>query len=118
MGNFLIHYTQEKQDKKTYKSASTCELKLRYDDDIIYYEGEFVLNYHRNNLQKNISFKHEFELNTNTGDINVSYKLRNNNLTESRLFNNRDITKENDFKMLYELCENGFYRGEKRNIKL
>jgi hypothetical protein len=114
MGNFLVHYTQEKQDKKTYKSAATCELKLRYDNNILYYEGEFVLNYHRNNLQKNISFKHELELNTNTGDIKTTYILRNNNLTDSQLFNNRDSIKENNFKMLYELCENGFYRGEKR----
>ena len=115
MGNFLVHYTQEKQDKKTYKSISSCELKLQYIDDVIWYQGEFTLNYHRNNVEKNIAFKHYFELNTNTGDINISYKINNNNLTDSELFRNKEILKQNDFKMLYDLCENGFYRGEKRN---
>ena len=103
MGNFLVHYTQEKQDKKTYKSISSCELKLQYIDDVIWYQGEFTLNYHRNNVEKNIAFKHYFELNTNTGDINISYKINNNNLTDSELFRNKEILKQNDFKMLYDL---------------
>ena len=44
------------------------------------------------------------------------YEIKNSNLdSEGRLFKNSKETKKNNFKLLYDLTDNGVYRGEKRN---
>jgi hypothetical protein len=61
-----------------------------------------------------VIFDHYLELNTVTGDFNVNYKITNDNVVSNELLRSTHKTKKNDFKMLFDLCDNSFMRGEKR----
>ena len=111
--DLLFTHEQEKKDRKS-SSISECNLKLFSDSDKLIYTGIFDLDYHRYGARKHITFEHTLLLNLNNGDIEVSYKLINDKLTDDKIFKTSSKTKKNDFKLLYELSENGFERGEKR----
>lgn len=111
--DLLFFHTQEKKDKKS-NAKSICNLKLFREDQIIIFESEFNLDFHRYGSKKNITFHHFFEFNIKNGDIEVTYKIINDNLTSDKMFRNCIIKKRNDFKLLFDLTENGFERGEKR----
>jgi hypothetical protein len=111
--DLLFSYTQEKKDKKS-NAKSICNLKLYKEDQIIFFESEFNLDFHRYGSKKNITFYHTFELNIKNGDIDVTYRIINDNLTSDKMFRNCFFKKKNDFKLLFDLTENGFERGEKR----
>jgi hypothetical protein len=53
-------------------------------------------------------------VNVNNGDISVTYKIINDNLTNEKIFKTSSTTKKNDFKKLKSLTEYGFEKGEKR----
>ena len=54
------------------------------------------------------------DIDINSGDLQVTYKIINENLTDDKMFRNSIRIKKNDFKLLLDLTENGFERGEKR----
>ena len=110
--DLLFKYNQEKTDK--YNSKSTCDLKLFYDNVTIVYDSLFDFEYQRYGNKKRVMFHHNLSLNTTTGDVTVTYKITNDNLTKEKSFNNKTKIKKNDFSLLLELTENGFIRGEKR----
>jgi hypothetical protein len=111
--DLLLIHNQKKVDSKS-GSVSLCDLKLYSDDNNIEFVGTFDFDYQRYGYKKQITFTHTFNLNITTGDIVVGYKLNNNNLTDERQFKSSSLTKKNSFKLLCELSENGYYRGEKR----
>lgn len=110
--DLLFKYNQEKNDK--YNSKSNCDLKLFYDGTTIIYDSLFDFEYQRYGNKKKVQFHHNLSFSTITGDVIVTYKIINDNLTNEKLFNNKIKTKKNDFTLLLELTENGFIRGEKR----
>lgn len=113
--DLLLTHNQKKIDRKS-GSVSICDLKLYSDDLNIEYFGTFDFDYQRCGVKRQVTFIHSFTLNTLTGDIIINYKLISNNSTKERniLYGPSNQSKKNSFKMLFELSENGFYRGEKR----
>jgi len=111
--DLLLKHNQKKIDNKS-GSVSICDLRLFSDDDNIEYFGTFDFDYQRYGYKRQVTFIHSFTLNILTGDILINYKLINNNLTKEQQLKTSSQSKKNSFKMLSELSENGFYRGEKR----
>lgn len=111
--DLLLIHNQKKVDSKS-GSVSICDLKLYSDDNNIEFVGTFDFDYQRYGSKKQVTFTHSFNLNIVTGDIVVGYRIINNNLTDERQFKSSALTKKNSFKLLCELSENGYYRGEKR----
>jgi hypothetical protein len=111
--DLLLIHNQKKVDSKS-GSVSMCDLKLYSDNNNIEFVGTFDFDYQRYGYKKQVTFTHAFNLNIPTGDFVVLYKLNNNNLTDERQFKSSSLSKKNSFKLLSELSENGYYRGEKR----
>ena len=112
--DLLFSYQQEKNDKL--RNSNVCNLLLKNEDEFLIFEAYYDFEYTRFDVPKKISYVHYFKLNLNNGDIVVSYEIKNSNLdSEGRLFKNSKETKKNNFKLLYDLTDNGVYRGEKRN---
>jgi hypothetical protein len=110
--DLLFKYNQQKNDK--YNSKSTCDLKLFYDGTTIIYDSLFDFEYQRYGNKKKVQFHHNLSFSIITGDVIVTYKIINDNLTNEKSYNNKTKTKKNDFNLLFELTDNGFIRGEKR----
>jgi hypothetical protein len=113
MDILLSEYKQEKGDNKNVSSAF-ANLELWRNDDYLTYIGSFDTDYFKQGDKKRIKFVHTLMINLTNGDISVSYEIINQNFTELRYFRNTKKSKKNDFKMLFDLTENGFVRGEKR----
>ena len=111
--DLLFTHEQKKLDKR-YGSHSQCKMFLYSNDDNIEFQSSFHFDYNRYGNRKVIEFVHTFNLDINTGDFTVTYKIINDNLTEDKMFRNTYKQKKNDFKLLVDLTENGFVRGEKR----
>lgn len=111
--DFLFQYYQEKTDKK-HKSLNKCNLNLSKNEDEIEFSSSFNLDYNRNETKKNITFQHVLTFNIKNGEFNITYKIINDGLTEDKMFRNTCHQKKNNFKMLFDLTESGFDRGEKR----
>jgi hypothetical protein len=112
MGRIFEHY-QEKTEKK-YNNFSTCNLNLDVDDNELTYHASFHSDYTSFNKKRNITFVHSFTLNLNSGDINVTYKIVNHNVTEDKMFRNLCHKQKNNFNQLVTLTESGFMYGEKK----
>jgi hypothetical protein len=112
--DLLFKHQQEKKDKKG-DTSSKCLLELYFDGDTINYNGLFDFNYSNYGKKKNIFFQHFLNVNVNNGDITVTYKIINDNLTNEKIFKTSSTTKKNDFKKLKSLTEYGFEKGEKRH---
>ena len=111
--DLLFEYTQEKTDRK-HKTLNVCNFILSRNSEMIEYSSYFNFDYNRFGTKQKITFQHSFIVNLTNGDIDISYKIINNDLIEDKLFRNTFKHKKNDFKMLFDLSENGFERGEKR----
>jgi hypothetical protein len=111
--DLLFTHEQKKLDKR-YDSHSEYRMTLYSDDNNIEFHSNFHFDYNRYGSRKIIEFVHSFNIEINTGDFTVTYKIINDNLTEDKMFRNTFKQKKNDFKLLFDLTENGFVRGEKR----
>lgn len=111
--DLLLIHNQKKVDTKS-GSVSICDLKLYSNENNIEYVGTFDFDYQRYGTKKQITFTHSFNLDILSGDILVTYRITNNNLTDEKQFKSSALVKKNSFKLFCELTENGFYRGEKR----
>jgi hypothetical protein len=114
--DLLFSYSQQKKDKnrKRDESISECLLRIHKHNDELTYEGIFDFDYDRYGTPRHVTFEHNLIVNLNTGDVSVRYKIKNNLNTDEKMFRNADSEKKNDFKLLYDLIENGITRGEKR----
>ena len=111
--DLLFKHYQEKKETKS-NSKSICDLKLFGDDTKLIYTSLYHFNYQRYGSNKNVTFEHMLDIDINSGDLQVTYKIINENLTDDKMFRNSTRIKKNDFKLLLDLTENGFERGEKR----
>jgi hypothetical protein len=111
--DLIFKHSQEKTDKK-FSSNSNCDIKLYQTDNELIYFAVYDFDYQRYGNKKHVTFEHGFNLNLNNGDIITTYRILNGGVTEEKMFRNSYLKKKNDFKMLLELTENGFIRGEKR----
>ena len=111
--DLIFSYDQKKTHTKS-EGVSICSLKLYKFENNIELTNSFDFDYQRYGNKKHITFWHQLNINTLTGDIVTSYKIVNDNLTEDRMFRNLFKTKKNDFSMLFDLTESGLERGEKR----
>lgn len=111
--DLIFKYSQEKKDKK-FSSNSNCDIKLYHNENELIFFAVYDFDYQRYGNKKHVTFEHGFNLNLNNGDIVTTYRILNDGLTEEKMFRNSYLKKKNDFKMLLELTENGFIRGEKR----
>lgn len=113
--DLLHNYTQEKKYKKS-NSSSLCELKLSRENDELFFSSYFEFNFYRYGVKKHLILSHSFFLNLIDGDIKVTYKILTNVGSENNTTPKPTIkNKRNDFKLLFDLVENGFLKGEKRN---
>lgn len=111
--DLLFKHNQTKKDRKS-PATSVCDLKLFGDDKFLIYIGTFDLEYSRYGSRKNVRFEHSLNICLFNGDINITYKIINDNLTDENVFKSSYKKKKNNFSMLNDLIENGLYRGEKR----
>ncbi len=111
--DLIFKHSQEKIDKK-FSSNSNCDIKLYQTDNELIYFAVYDFDYQRYGNKKHVTFEHGFNLNLNNGDIITTYRILNGGVTEEKMFRNSYLKKKNDFKMLLDLTENGFIRGEKR----
>jgi len=114
--DLLFSYSQQKKDKnrKRDESVSECLLRLYKHNDILTCEGIFEFDYDRYGSTSHVTFEHNLEINLINGDVSVCYKIKNNLNMDVKMFRNTDREKKNDFKLLFDLIENGIIRGEKR----
>jgi hypothetical protein len=114
--DLLFSYSQQKKDKnrKRDESVSECLLRLHKHNDILTCEGIFEFDYDRYGSTSHVTFEHNLALNLINGDVSVCYKIKNNLNMDVKMFRNTDREKKNDFKLLFDLIENGIIRGEKR----
>jgi len=114
--DLLFSYSQQKKDRNRKKdeTVSQCLLRLHKHNDELTYEGIFEFDYERYGTPKHITFEHNLIIDLKTGDISVIYKIKNNLDTDLKMFRSTDREKKNDFKLLFDLVENGIARGEKR----
>jgi hypothetical protein len=111
--DLLFYYTQEKTDRK-HKTLNVCDLKLHRNNELIEFTSYFNFDYNRYEVKQNITFQHGLVFNILNGDFTTSYRIINGGLIEDKLFRNTYRHKKNNFKMLFDLTEYGFDRGEKR----
>jgi hypothetical protein len=112
--DLLFRHTQEKKDRTKTISTSYCDLRLYVDGLNLLFQSIYEFDYDRYGTKKHISFEHIMVINTVNGDINTSYKIINEGLTDDKIFRNITKNGKNDFNMIFNLIENGILRGEKR----
>lgn len=112
MDLLLRHYQNKKF--KTSNTTSICELKLYEYDNLIHFISDFTFDYLKYGNKTQLCLHHGFTVNLKTGDIQTYYQLSNYSITELSSARSKNIRKKNDFDSIYNLIENGIYRGEKR----
>ena len=114
--DLLFSYNQQKKDKnrKTDNQIAQCLLRLYIDGENLCYEGIFDFDYDRYSKKRHVTFEHNFVIDIKSGDINTTYKIINDGLTNDKFLKSSTKFKKNDFKLLFDLVENGIARGEKR----
>ena len=113
--DILFKYKQEKKENKSNKNKSTCNIEIRENENYLVYEGYFYTEFNAFNKKKSITFSHGFVLDINTGDIHLSYKINNENLTDEKLFRDLIKNKKNNFRQLEDLTESGLIKGERKH---
>jgi hypothetical protein len=114
--DLLFSYHQQKKDKhrKPEDNVAQCLIRLYIDNDNICYEGMFDFDYDRYGSKIHVTFEHALSIDTVTGDVSTSYKISNTGLPKEKSYRNLTKKKKNDFKLVFDLIENGIARGEKR----
>jgi hypothetical protein len=113
--DLLFSYSQQKKNRrKRDELVSQCLMRMHKHNDELTYEGIFEFDYDRYGVHKHVTFEHNLILNLTTGDVLVKYSINNNLNTDEKIIPNVDKEKKNDFKLLFDLVENGIARGEKR----
>jgi hypothetical protein len=108
--DLLFVYRQEKQDlRKT--TNSICDLRLYGDEDNILFTSSFDFDYSRYGEDKHVTFIHKLNIQIKTGNIFLNYEIENSKNTND---SSKNTSKKNNFNILFDVTENGFYNGERR----
>jgi predicted RNA-binding protein with RPS1 domain len=112
----IVKHEQEKKEKRG-AGYSNCKLFLYSGSTEIQFSSDFEIEYSRYGDKKRINFQHQFNLLLETGDVIVRHKIINYNFSspKDKIFRDYSVKKTNDFKLFFDLTENGFIRGEKRS---
>lgn len=111
----LLFQHQQSKTFKSNDSHSECNIRLYEYNNLVHYIAEFGFDFHRSSKKHKLVVNHGFTLNLKNGDIDCYYQLSTE--TPTGVKNNRGKTKrsKNNFGNIFDLVENGFYKGEKRN---
>lgn len=107
--DLLFQYNQTKKIKNT-DTLNTCSIKIFEFESLIHLVVEYNFNYLRYGTKNTVEIEHLITVNTTNGNVDCTYRIGTNpSKTKSKPFK-----KTNNFSMLYEMIENGIFRGEKR----
>lgn len=109
----LYSYNQEKIEQKN-DLKSNCELNLYGDECYLQYTAKFVLEYVRLGDKNTLTFEHNLTFNKLKGHFSVGYRITNNKKNKYSLYKSTNKVSKNNFELLLELTQRGFYSGEKR----
>lgn len=109
----LFYYDQSKLTRNK-PLNNICKLKLAADADFLLFTSEYYIEYMRMGKVNFMTYEHGFTVNKKTGDISVIYRLLNKKTNTYALERNVMKARKNDFDMLIDLTNRGFYTGEKR----
>lgn len=84
-------------------------------NNLIHFTSEFKFYYKIFGGKKMISIWHGFTINLKNGDFQISYQLENKNPETAKLLKSKNNKTNNKFDNLFNLTENGFYKGERRH---
>jgi len=107
-----MQYYQEKFNTN-HQLKSISDLTLEITSESIIYKGDFFMEFKKDTIPYGVTFVHELDVNKNTGDFTIRYNIINKK-NIGGTFKNNTVIKKNNFDMLSNLAEMGFYRGEKR----
>lgn len=110
----LLFYHQQSKLTRNKPLNNVCKLKLASDADFLLFTSEFYIEYMRMGRTNYLNYEHGFTINKKTGDISVIYRLINKKENNHILERNTMKARKNDFDMLVDLSNRGFYNGEKR----
>lgn len=109
----LYSYDQEKIEQKN-NLKSNCELSLYGDESYMQFKSKFILEYIRLGDKNLLTFEHNLVLNKVNGSFSVGYRIINNKKNKYSLYKTTNRVSKNNFDLLLELTQRGFYSGEKR----
>jgi hypothetical protein len=109
--DLLFQYNQTKKFKNT-DTVNRCSLRLYEFENLIHFVSEYSFNYLRYGTKNTIEIEHLITVNLTNGDINCTYRIGSQ--PSNKVAVTKPTMRTNNFSMLYEMLENGFYRGEKR----
>jgi hypothetical protein len=110
----ILHYYEQEKYEKNKPLRSDAKLKLLADNNFLRFTSEFYVEYLRMGKMNYLSYEHGLTINKNTGDFCIIYRLLNKKGNTHRLHQNTAKVKTNNFDMLIEVTQRGFYGGEKR----
>ena len=110
----ILHYYEQEKYEKNKPLRSDAKLTLLADNNFLRFTSEFYVEYLRLGRMNYLSYEHGLTINKNTGDFCVIYRLLNKKENTHRLHQNTARVKTNNFDMLIEVTQRGFYGGEKR----
>jgi hypothetical protein len=110
----ILHFYEQEKYEKNKPLRSDTKLKLVGDDDFLMFISEFYVEYTRLGRMNYLTYEHGLTINKKTGDFSVAYRLINKKENTYKLHQNIAKVKKNNFEMLIELTQRGFYAGEKR----
>lgn len=113
MDLFLVNYNQEKKENKG-QHTSKCNIKLYQNQNVLTIIASFSSNYNKYSGLRYITFDHQLDINIDTGDFTITYRINNDDAVPSNIFKSTTKTKNNDFEMLDNLIIHGLIRGEKK----
>jgi hypothetical protein len=109
----LYSYNQEKIEQKN-NLKSNCEINLSGDETYLQYTAKYILEYIRLGDKNILTFEHNLVLNKLNGSFSVGYRIINNKKNKYSLYKTTNRVSKNNFDLLLELTQRGFYSGEKR----
>lgn len=109
----LYYYEQEKYERKK-PLKNECKLKLAADSSFINYIAEYYVEYMRMGKINFVTYEHALSYNIQTGKFTVIYRIINKKENTYDIYRNHNRIKKNDFELLLDLTQSGFYSGEKR----
>lgn len=109
----LYNHKQEKVDRK-HPLVSQCDIRLFSDENTITFINVFYLEYLRMGTKNKLTFEHGLSYQKDTGDFTVTYIINNSKNNKNVLYKTTTKIKENNFDLLLEFTQRGFYTGEKR----
>ncbi len=110
----ILHFYEQEKYERNKPLRSDAKLKLAGDNEFLMFTYEFYVEYIRMGRMNYLTYEHALTINKKTGDFSVGYRLINKKENTYKLHQNVAKVKKNNFEMLIELTQRGYYAGEKR----